>query len=51
MAINQLAIIISENPEYAELLVTLKEKIKVFQHRTNDPWVEIWERNKAIVNF
>jgi N-sulfoglucosamine sulfohydrolase len=42
---------LSENPEYAELLVTLKEKIKAFQHRTNDPWVEIWERNKAIVNF
>ncbi|MFC2087861.1 sulfatase [Bacteroidota bacterium] len=34
---------LSKNPEYSEILETMKQKIKDFQSRTNDPWINQWK--------
>jgi N-sulfoglucosamine sulfohydrolase len=34
---------LAENPDYIEILEQLKEKIKNFQKRTNDPWIYKWK--------
>lgn len=34
---------LSGDPEYAAILKHLKERIKVFQKKTNDPWLYKWE--------
>lgn len=34
---------LAENPKYAKVLAELKEKLKVFQKRTKDPWIIKWQ--------
>ena len=31
------------NPQYGDLLASMKAKLKAFQERTNDPWTLKWE--------
>ena len=36
------AVNIASNPEYADVLESLKKKLKEFQKSTNDPWISKW---------
>ncbi len=35
---------LAEDPGHGEILAELKEKLRVFQERTKDPWILKWER-------
>jgi N-sulfoglucosamine sulfohydrolase len=37
------AVDLAEDPEYANILEELKEKLKSFQRRTSDPWLLKWQ--------
>lgn len=34
---------LADDPGYASILEELKNKLKAFQERTNDPWILKWE--------
>ena len=34
---------LADNPEYANILESMKQKLKAFQHATDDPWISKWE--------
>ena len=34
---------LADNPQYGDLLASMKAKLKAFQERTNDPWILKWE--------
>jgi N-sulfoglucosamine sulfohydrolase len=34
---------LADNPEYADMIDTMCEKLKAFQERTSDPWLHKWE--------
>ncbi|HDP35636.1 MAG TPA: DUF4976 domain-containing protein [Candidatus Hydrogenedentes bacterium] len=34
---------LADSPEHATILAELKEKLRAFQERTNDPWIHKWE--------
>lgn len=36
------AVNLASNPEYADVLESLKKKLKEFQKSTNDPWISKW---------
>lgn len=37
--------------DHQDVLKELKEKIVAFQKRTNDPWIDIWERKEAYERY
>ena len=32
-----------DNPKAVEAIMMLKDKLRAFQERTNDPWIVKWE--------
>jgi len=41
----------ADKEHYKEILEELKEKLVEFQKRTNDPWIDIWERKEAYERY
>ncbi len=34
---------LADSPDHVAILAELKEKLRAFQERTNDPWILKWE--------
>lgn len=42
---------LANDSDYQDVLKKLKEKIVAFQKRTNDPWIDVWERKEAYERY